>query len=169
MSRLESGRITLRADWCDVHDLANSVFDSLKTELKPFKLATIIPSNMPLVYVDFGLIEQVIYNLILNATQHSPVGSRIRLKIFYDNGFLIILVMDRGTGFPINELPSVFNKFYRGQDARTGGTGLGLSIVKGFVEAHKGTIIAGNRQNGGAIFTIKIPVKTSDINSLKNE
>ena len=67
--------------------------------------------------------------------------------------------MDRGKGFPTDELDSVFNKFYRGKDALAGGTGLGLSIVKGFVEAQKGAVIAENRQNGGAIFTIKIPVE----------
>jgi two-component system sensor histidine kinase KdpD len=167
MSRLESGRITPRPDWCDVHDLANSVSDSLRNELHPFRLSIIIPVNMPLVNIDFGLIEQVLHNLLLNATQHSPEGSRIRLKFLYDNGFLTIQVMDRGIGFPHSELISVFNKFYRGKNAQTGGTGLGLSIVKGFVEAHKGKVIAENRQNGGALFTIKIPVEISDINSYK--
>ena len=167
MSRLETGRITPRIDWCDVHDLANSVSESLKNELQPFTLAVNIPDNMPLVHIDFGLIEQVLHNLILNATQNSPAGSRIRLKFFFDNGSLTIQVMDRGTGFPVSELSSVFNKFYRGKDAKAGGTGLGLSIVKGFVEAHKGTVIAENRQNGGAVFTIKIPVEISDMNSLK--
>jgi two-component system sensor histidine kinase KdpD len=122
---------------------------------------------MPLVYVDFGLIEQVLHNLILNATQNAPTGSRIRLKFFYDHGYLTIQVMDRGKGFPVSELTSVFNKFYRGKDAKAGGTGLGLSIVKGFVEAHQGNVIAANRQNGGAIFTIKIPVKT--INNLEEK
>jgi len=167
MSRLESGLIKPRPDWCDIHDLANSVADSLKSELHPFKLAIIIPLNMPLVFIDFGLIEQVLHNLILNSTQHSPAGTRIRLKFFYDNGFLTIQVMDRGSGFPDSELASVFNKFYRGKDAKTGGTGLGLSIVKGFIEANKGTVLAENRQNGGALFTIKIPAEISDINSLK--
>jgi len=71
--------------------------------------------------------------------------------------------MDRGKGFPVSELSSVFNKFYRGMDAKAGGTGLGLSIVKGFVEAHHGTVTAENRQNGGAVFTIKIPVKISEL------
>jgi two-component system, OmpR family, sensor histidine kinase KdpD len=163
MSRLESGRITLRPDWCDVHDLAHRVSETLKQELQPFKLSTVIPSDMPLVKLDFGLIEQVLHNLILNATQHAPAGSRIRLKFFYDNGSLTVQVMDRGKGFPASELSSVFNKFYRGKDSKAGGTGLGLSIVKGFVEAHQGTVIAGNRQNGGAIFTIKIPVKISEM------
>jgi two-component system, OmpR family, sensor histidine kinase KdpD len=159
MSRLESGRISLKPDWCDVHDLANNVAESLQEELSQFELLTIIPDDMPLVMVDFGLIEQVLHNLVLNATQNAPAGSRIRLKIFYDSGFLFIQVMDRGTGFPESELTSVFNKFYRGKSAKAGGTGLGLSIVKGFVEAHNGTIVAENRTNGGARFIIKIPVK----------
>ena len=165
MSRLESGRITPRPDWCDVNDLANRVSETLKQELQPFNLSIVIPADMPLVNIDFGLIEQVLHNLILNATQNAPVGSKIRLKFFYDNGFLTIQVMDRGNGFPASELSSVFNKFYRGKDAKAGGTGLGLSIVKGFVEAHQGKVIAENRQNGGAIFTIKIPVTT--FNDLK--
>jgi two-component system sensor histidine kinase KdpD len=105
----------------------------------------------------------------LNATQNVPVGSSIRLKLFYDSGLFIIQVMDRGKGFPTNELDSVFNKFYRGKDALAGGTGLGLSIVKGFVEAQKGTVIAENRQNGGAIFTIKIPVEISKIIPLEHK
>lgn len=168
MSRLESGYITLRPDWCDVHDLANKVSETLQFELKPYKLTTVIPAEMPLVKLDFGLIEQVLHNLVLNATQNAPTGSRIRLKMFYDNGILTIQVMDRGTGFPPAELLSIFNKFYRGKDAKTGGTGLGLSIVKGFVEAHNGTVIAENRQNGGAIFTIKIPVEISEMNPSKS-
>jgi len=164
MSRLESGRITPRPDWCDVHDLANSIAESLKQELQPFKLSTVIPAGMPLVKIDYGLMEQVLYNLVVNSTQNAPAGTRIRLKFFYDNGFLSIMVMDRGIGFPESELSSVFNKFYRGKDAKVGGTGLGLSIVKGFVEATGGAVIAGNRQNGGAIFTIKIPVEISKMN-----
>ena len=163
MSRLESGRISLRPDWCDIHDLANKVGETLERELKPFRFSIVIPAEMPLVLIDFGLMEQVLNNLVINATQNAPLGSTIRIKFFYDNGFLTIQVMDRGKGFPDSEFGSVFNKFYRGKDAKAGGTGLGLSIVKGFVEAHSGTVNAANRQNGGAIFTIKIPVKVSEI------
>jgi len=163
MSRLESGRITPRPDWCDVHDLANKIAVNLEHELLPFKLATVIPKDMPLVLIDFGLIEQVIHNLVLNSTQNAPEGTQIRLKFYYDNDLLTIQVMDRGNGFPAGELSSVFNKFYRGKGAKAGGTGLGLSIVKGFVEAHHGTVVAENRRNSGAIFTIKIPVKISEM------
>lgn len=169
MSRLESGHITPRLDWCDVHDLANKIASTLKHELQPFTLSVVIPENMPLVYIDFGLIEQVLHNLILNATQNAKADTNIRLKFYFDHGYLSIQVMDRGTGFPPSELSSVFNKFYRGKDARTGGTGLGLSIVKGFVDAHGGTVTAKNRQNGGAIFSIRIPVKTPEMNQLNKQ
>ena len=169
MSRLESGRITPRPDWCDVHDLVNKIADNLKQELEHFKLSTVIPADMPLVYIDFGLIEQVLHNLVLNATQYAPSGTNIRIKFFHELETLTIQVMDRGKGFPVAELGEIFNKFYRGKDAMTGGTGLGLSIVKGFVEAHGGTVIAENRQNGGAIFTIKIPVKISEMNQFNKQ
>jgi two-component system sensor histidine kinase KdpD len=164
MSRLESGRITLRSDWCDVHDLINNVSKNLRQELLPFKSYIVIPVDMPLIKIDFGLIEQVLHNLVLNATQNSSPGTSIRIKFFYDSGNLIIQVMDRGAGFPSEDLHKVFNKFYRGKNSQTGGTGLGLSIVKGFVEAHRGTVAAENRHNGGAIFTIKIPVDISEMN-----
>ena len=163
MSRLESGLITPHPLWCDIHDLVNSVVEILKNELAPFELSVVIPDTMPLVKIDYGLMEQVLHNLLLNATQHSNKGSHIRIKIFIDNGFLVIMVMDRGTGFSPSDIPSVFNKFYRGKEAKAGGTGLGLSIVKGFVEVHKGTVMVENRKHGGALFTIKIPVEISDI------
>ncbi|MBW8325882.1 MAG: sensor histidine kinase KdpD [Prolixibacteraceae bacterium] len=169
MSRLDSGRLTPRIDWCDLHDLINEVIQSLSTELNDFNVDVVLPDDMPLVQFDFGLMEQVIHNLLLNATQLAPKGSSLRVKFFYDNGFLFIQVMDRGPGFSVSDLPMVFNKFYRGELAVAGGTGLGLSIVKGIVEAHKGTITAENRANGGALFTIKIPTNTSDLTNLQPE
>jgi len=159
MSRLESGRITPHPDWCDAQDLVNSVSESLKNELESFTFKTDIPTDFPVIYVDFGLMEQVLHNLILNATQHSPKGSIIEMKIEIAGDKLVIKIIDQGHGFPEEELASVFDKFYRGKDAKAGGTGLGLSIVKGFVEAHNGSVTASNGVNGGAVFTIKIPTK----------
>jgi two-component system, OmpR family, sensor histidine kinase KdpD len=159
MSRLESGRITPRLDWCDIHDLINKVIESLTDELKPFNLHVVIPDEMPLVKIDFGLMEQVLYNLIYNATQYASTSSNLRVKTFYDKGLMTLQVMDRGPGFPAKEISQIFNKFYRVEGSKAGGTGLGLSIAKGFTEAHKGTITVENRQNGGAKFTIKIPTE----------
>ena len=163
MSRLESGRITPRLDWCDIHDLINKVSENLTDELKPFHLHVVIPEDMPFVKIDFGLIEQVLYNLIYNATQYASTSINLRVKAFYDNGIMTIQVMDRGPGFPRNEISLIFNKFYRVEGSKAGGTGLGLSIAKGFVEAHKGTIAVENRQNGGAKFTIKIPTEIPEV------
>jgi two-component system sensor histidine kinase KdpD len=157
MSRLESGRITPRLDWCDIHDLINKVTGSLQDELKPFNLHIVIPEDMPFVKIDFGLMEQVLYNLLYNATQYAYSSTNLRIKVFYDNGVMTLQVMDRGPGFPPGEISLIFNKFYRVEGSKAGGTGLGLSIAKGFTEAHKGTITVENRQNGGAKFTIKIP------------
>jgi two-component system, OmpR family, sensor histidine kinase KdpD len=159
MSRLESGRITPRLDWCDIHDLINKVSESLQDELKPFSLHVVIPDDMPFIKIDFGLMEQVLYNLIYNATQYASNSTNIRVKAFYDNGIMTLQVMDRGPGFPSKEISLIFNKFYRVEGSKAGGTGLGLSIAKGFTEAHKGTITVENRQNGGAKFTIKIPTE----------
>jgi two-component system, OmpR family, sensor histidine kinase KdpD len=163
MSRLESGRITPRLDWCDIHDLINKVSESLNDELKPFNLQVVIPPDMPLIKIDFGLMEQVLYNLIYNATQYASNSPSLRVKAFYDNDVLTIQAMDRGPGFPAKEISLIFNKFYRVEGSKAGGTGLGLSIAKGFTEAHKGTITVENRQNGGAKFTIKIPAETSPV------
>jgi len=159
MSRLESGRITPHPDWCDVQDLVNSISESLKFELEPFKFKVHIPDDISLIYVDFGLIEQILHNLILNATQHSPQGSVIELKIQFTDENLIVRVIDHGPGFPEEELSSVFDKFYRGKDSKAGGIGLGLSIVKGFVEAHGGNVSVSNGKKEGTIFTLQIPSK----------
>jgi len=159
MSRLESGRITPRLDWYDIHDLIDKVTKSLSDELKPFRLHIVIPDDMPFVKIDFGLMEQVLYNLIYNSTQYATASVNLRVKAFCDNGILTLQVMDRGPGFPEKEISLIFNKFYRIEGSLAGGTGLGLSIVKGFVEAQKGTIQVENRQNGGAKFTIKIPTE----------
>ena len=166
MSRLESGRITPKMDWHDVHDLADKVIEVLKNELERFNLEVSIPDEMPLVKIDFGLMEHVLHNLVLNATQYSKPGTTIRIKMYYDHHSFIMQVMDRGPGFPSDELKYVFNKFYRLEGSISGGTGLGLSIVKGFVQAHNGNVTIENRKNGGAIITVMIPTEIPDLNQI---
>ncbi|MGD9557441.1 MAG: ATP-binding protein [Mangrovibacterium sp.] len=156
MSRLESGQFAVHPDWCDIRDLINKVTADLKDELKPFSVETMIPEDMPLVRIDFGLMEQVLYNLLYNASQHAPPASMIHLNVRHEKNQLIMSIRDQGPGFPPGTLQDVFKKFFR-TDHKSGGLGLGLSIVKGFVEAHKGVITVENREEGGACFTITIP------------
>jgi two-component system sensor histidine kinase KdpD len=168
MSRLESGHLSPRPDWCDVQDLVNKVTSTLKQELSVYKFIQEIPGDMPLVYIDFGLTEQVLHNLILNATQYAPDGTTISVSFLYDkSGKLVFRVADCGKGFSPTDLNLLFNKFYRGEKAYSGGTGLGLSIVKGFVEAQGGTVTAANKPDGGAVITVEIPVKISDMSENK--
>lgn len=167
MSRLESGHLSVRLDWHDINDLVNKVLKNLVDELKSFNLALVIPENISLVKIDFGLMEQVLYNLLYNATQYAPVASDIKLSVQQTNSELVIQIKDDGPGFPERELGNVFRKFFRVDGSVTGGLGLGLSIVKGFVESHKGTIAVENHADGGAVFTIHIPSETPDINNLQ--
>ncbi|HVN57026.1 MAG TPA: sensor histidine kinase KdpD [Bacteroidales bacterium] len=164
MSRLESGRITIKPDWYDVNDLANKVIETLREELSAYNLEVNIQEDIPLVRIDFGLVEQVLHNLVLNATQYSKPDTTIRIKMYHDHDSLVLQVMDRGPGFPPAEISNVFNKFYRIEGSHPGGTGLGLSIVKGFVEAHNGTVTIENRKNGGSKITVKIPTEVLDVN-----
>jgi two-component system sensor histidine kinase KdpD len=157
MSRLESGRLSVRLDWYDINDLVNKLSEDLNDELKPFALLVSVPDDMPLVRIDYGLMEQVLYNILINACHQAPVASNISLETGHSEGELAIRIMDRGPGFPEEALNNVFQKFFRVAGSKTGGLGLGLSIVKGFVEAHKGTVSVENRKDGGAAFTIRVP------------
>lgn len=165
ISRLESGRITPRFDWYDINDLVFKVCNDLANELKPFNLSVSIPDNFPLVKIDFGLIEQVLYNLLLNATQHAPAASDISVIFEHYKTHFLIKIIDNGPGFSNIAIENIFQKFYRQNNNKTGGLGLGLSIVKGFVQAHKGTVVVNNNPGGGAVFTLTIPTQSPDIDN----
>jgi len=158
MTRLESGMIQPKLDWHDVRDVINSALKGLDKELSGHSVTVNVQDDMPLAKFDYGLIEQSITNLVHNATVHSAERSEIRISATHTESECIIVVSDSGPGLTNDELQKVFEKFYRAPTAKTGGTGLGLPIAKGFVEAHKGTIAAKNRANGGAEFTVKIPI-----------
>jgi two-component system sensor histidine kinase KdpD len=188
MSRLESGFLQLKKDWCDVNELIYDVVRRLEQPLKSHRVNIDIEDNLPLYKLDYGLIEQVLYNLLYNAAVYTPEYGDIFIhvknnteKIYRldtsasehsaikrEDSFLRLVIEDRGPGFPPEETERVFDKFYRLSNTPAGGTGLGLSIVKGFVEAHNGTILLENVPHG-ARFTLEIPAETSYINNLKNE
>lgn len=173
MSRLESGFIQSKKDWCDVHELVHSVINQLDDVLKNHKVKATFSDNLPLFKLDFGLMQQVLNNLISNAATYTPDGSTILIHAGIKKSNAIekftLDIEDNGKGFPEKETEKVFEKFYRLKDSKTGGTGLGLSIVKGFIEAHGGTVILSNVPSGGAKFTIEIPTETSYLNSQKDE
>ena len=169
MSRLESGFIQLKKDWCDMNELIYSPVKRLEENLKRHQLQIEIPDNLPLCKLDAGLIEQVLYNLINNAIIYTSQNATILIKAECTDNECRIIIADNGPGFPVEEIGKAFDKFYRLKYSKTGGTGLGLSIAKGFVEAHNGNITLENVATGGSLFRITIPTEISYINDLKNE
>jgi two-component system sensor histidine kinase KdpD len=169
LSRLESGFLQPKLDWCEVSELVYTVTNSLEEFLKDRQLVIDIQDNMPLVKLDFVLMEQVLRNLVLNAARHTPDGGRIFINSSCREGVFSLSVTDSGKGFPPDEIEHVFEKFQRLSNAQTGGLGLGLSIAKGFVEAHGGTVEASNEPGFGARITLHIPVETNALNSLDHE
>lgn len=169
MSRLQSGIFKVKLDWVDVSDLVNKAIQHLDSNLQKFEVHTFINDQLPLFKVDFGLMEQVLHNLLINVTQHTPEGTQVKIHAQALENKLIIIVRDNGPGFPQADIEKAFDKFYRVNGSITGGTGLGLSIVKGFVEAHGGVIRLSNDTEGGSRFDISIPTETLPVNKLKNE
>ncbi|HEY9488052.1 MAG TPA: ATP-binding protein [Chryseosolibacter sp.] len=167
MSRLESGVFRIKKDWVDVNDLIHKVVNHLEPYLHKFRMTVDIAENLPLFKLDFGIMEQVLYNLIYNAAVHTPENTTITIQARCVTQNLFITVADNGSGFPPDEIENVFTKFYQPQGSKSG-TGLGLSIVKGFVEAHNGTIKIENLPICGAKFTIEIHTEASHLNQLKD-
>jgi two-component system sensor histidine kinase KdpD len=159
MTRLESGLLQPQRDWCDVRDLINAAIKKLNAELADHSLSVDVSPDMPLLKIDFGLMEQALANLLHNAAAYTPAGSAIQICVSVQDGNGVITIADEGPGLPAEALPRVFEKFYRVRGAHAGGLGLGLSIVRGFVEAHKGTIAVENRAEGGLRFTIRLPLE----------
>jgi two-component system sensor histidine kinase KdpD len=158
MSRLESGRLALKREWCDVCDLIGVAAGRMTSALGGRKLTIQCPPGLPLVQMDFTLIEQVIVNLLDNISHYTPSQTEVTITAAVEGGQMLIRVEDNGPGIPPAELERIFEKFYRLPGTPTGGTGLGLSICRGLVEAHGGSLTAGNRPAGGAVFTLRLPV-----------
>ena len=169
MSRLEAGVLRIKKDWCDINDLVHKTIQRLESNLKKYKVAVDTSENLPLFKLDFGLMEQVVYNLIINVTQHTPENTLITIQAACIQNRLVMTIADNGFGFPEKEIDKVFDKFYRMKGSTPGGTGLGLSIVKGFVEAHNGTVKLENLPVRGSKFTIEILTEKSSVNRIKDE
>jgi two-component system sensor histidine kinase KdpD len=159
MQRLESGLLKTNPDWCDITELINRPINRLHTELSNRELKVEIEQGFPLIKLDFGLIEQSIFNILHNAVLYTPPNSSLSIVSKFNNGFAIIVIADEGAGFSNEEKEKLFTKFYRASNTNAGGTGLGLSISKGFIEAHKGTLAIEDNIPKGARFIIKIPVE----------
>jgi two-component system sensor histidine kinase KdpD len=158
-TRLESGALKAKIDWCDARDLLNAALADVHDTIGNHPLTVEIPDDLPPVRADFALMEQSLANLLLNAILHTPAATPIFVTAGLERGGqrVYFTIADRGPGFPAAMRERLFKKFSRGDAAKAGGLGLGLSIVRGFIVAQQGEIVVGENPGGGAVFTIYLP------------
>ncbi len=160
LARIESGLMRLHRDYYDLQDIIGVVLHQSEEVAQDHSVHVELAADLPLVKVDYVLIEQVLLNLLDNAAKYSPAGSDILLEGRLEAGEIILTVADQGSGIPPGQEEDVFNKFYRLQSPLSvSGSGLGLSICKGIIEAHGGRIWFENRQEGGSIVSIALPME----------
>lgn len=157
----EAGELRLERDPVDLGSLIRQVTEMAVSFSEEAPSLTIeIDPTIPEVSLDSKRIRQVFANLLSNALRHTPPDGEIRVELARGNDGLELSVSDTGIGIAEEDLPRLFERFYRGDPARnrTGGSGLGLAIAKQWVEAHGGRIHAENRSGGGARFAIWLPM-----------
>lgn len=160
LSRIESGRLSLDLQPVSPSNLLHSASQrmQLQAERAGLTLRVDCPTDLPKVTIDAQRLEQVLVNLIHNAVKYTKPGGEVVLGAEAGAGEVRFAVRDTGIGIPAEDVPRIFERFYRVDKSRTGsGTGLGLSIAKHIVEAHRGRIWAESTEGQGSTFYFAIP------------
>ncbi|MGQ3054468.1 MAG: DUF4118 domain-containing protein [Roseateles sp.] len=158
MARLESGAVCLDLQWQPVEEVLGSALAAVESVMARHAIDVVIPENMALVRFDAVLMERVLVNLLENAARYTPTGARIRIAARVEDDSFELVVADNGPGLPRGREAEMFHMFERGRrESATPGVGLGLALCHAIVEAHDGTITAGNAPEGGARFVIRLP------------
>nr|MBI3614511.1 sensor histidine kinase KdpD [Nitrospirota bacterium] len=158
MTRLEAGAVQPKKEWHPIEEIVGAALTRLEGRLQGHPVRTQFPPDLPLVRLDGVLIEQVLVNLLENALKYASPDGPIELSASRADDAVTVEVADRGPGLQPGDEQRIFDKFYRGSQARKGGVGLGLTICRGIVEAHGGRIWAENRPGGGAVFRFTLPL-----------
>jgi two-component system phosphate regulon sensor histidine kinase PhoR len=166
LARLDAGQEQLERGPCAVASLVQAVETDLSRLLasRQQTLILTVGEGADTIYADPSKMQDVLRNLVENASNHAPEGSPIAVTARRGGSGTAIVVEDTGPGIPPADLGRIFERFYRVDKSRArqerdpGGTGLGLAIVKHLLELHGATISAANRAEGGAAFTIEMPV-----------
>ena len=164
MARLHAGKVTLHKEWQAIEEVIGSSIKLLGRALAEHPVTVRLADDLPLVEFDAVLIERVFCNLLENAAKYAPPGSAIEIEVSLREAWMEVRVADGGPGFSVAEAgtDALFEMFVRGEsESALPGVGLGLAICRAIVEAHDGTIAAGNqsqRPQGGACVTFTLPL-----------
>ena len=163
LSHIESGEAPLNKRRFNIADAIGHVADRLRAQADRagLKFDFAIPSGLPAVMADEARVEQVLVNLIHNAIKFTPSGGRISISAKVRDTDILVSVADTGPGISPDDLPRIFERFYKADKSRTSeGTGLGLAIAKHIVEAHGGKIWADSVERKGSIFSFTLPLNS---------
>jgi len=162
LSLADAGQLQFRPTSVNLQSLSSQVVESFQAlfSAKHIEADLTGPDNLPEVTVDPERTAQVLRNLIGNAIHYTPEGGKIAVRLVADTGGVIVSVIDNGIGISPEDLPRVFDRFYRVDRSRTrssGGSGLGLAIVKQLIEAQQGRVWAESTPGKGSIFSFELP------------
>lgn len=157
MTRLQGGAVVLRTQWLPLEEVVGSALLRLESRLGQRPVQVVLQPDLPLLWIDPVLIEQVLVNLLDNAIKYAPEQQPIELRSFVRDDQVVIQVLDRGPGLPPGLGARAFDKFVRGAAHGRDGFGLGLAICREIVGLHLGTIAAHARPGGGACIEIALP------------
>jgi two-component system sensor histidine kinase SenX3 len=167
LSRLQSGDPLTSAERISVDSVIAQAVDRNRVLAESHRISLVASGKIRSeVFGDQQLLVTAVHNLISNAIQYSPDGSRIGVGVSAENGVVEISVTDQGVGIPEDERDRVFERFFRVDTARsrnTGGSGLGLAIVKHVVQNHGGDVRVWSQQGRGSTFTIRLPEASREI------
>jgi two-component system phosphate regulon sensor histidine kinase PhoR len=162
LSRIETGQAELKMEAVNLNALIDDVLAEMKplTERQQVTLSKEQSPDLPAVQADKDRIRQTIINLVHNAIKFNKPGGRVTVSTGYDGNSVTVNVTDTGIGIAKDDLPHVFERFYKTDKARTGGgSGLGLAIAKHTVQAHGGDISVRSEEGKGSTFTFSLPRK----------
>ena len=162
LSRLESGDVPLERRSVELAPLVAQVLSEIEVARpdRDVRVADAVPEDIPPVFADRERVHQVLFNLLDNAVRFTPAGGRVTVSASRHNGSVDVAVADTGPGIAPEDLPRVFERFYRVDESRSrddGGTGIGLAIARSVVEAHGGRIWAESVPGRGSTFTFELP------------
>ena len=160
LSRIESGKVPLNLEAVAPCGLINSSIERLRLQAETGGLTLEIdcPDGLPEVLADYSRLEQVLVNLLHNAIKFTPTGGSIIVSCSLIEEQVLFSISDTGVGIPIEDIPRIFERFYKADRARAGGgTGLGLAISRHIIEAHEGEIWAESTEGRGSKFTFSVP------------